>query len=602
MSRAWALVLALVTVALGAQPAQAATVKPASCRERIAVSCAWVTVPLDRSGRVTGSVRLYVERLGEDRPKPRALLFLAGGPGQAATPIGPDVAPALANVLDDRDVLILDQRGTGRSGALRCTARRTASVAAQLAACAKQLGAARDHYATADSVADIDEVRTALGIDALTLYGTSYGTKVALDYAAAHAGNVESLVLDSVVPAGPVEPLGRSSWTAIARVLRTLCAAGRCRGITEDPVADLAAVEDRAARGATLRRITGRGRPLRVRLQPGLASGLVYDGDFAPALRTQLPAALHAAAHGDAAALGRLLARTGELARPQPVADPLFVATTCADGAFPWPVKAGSAARHTAARGALERLRRSLPFRMPLAALSYTSAFEPCADWPAPAPPAPVGPIPDVPALVVSGTADVRTPTEDARAVARLLPRSQLLVVRGAGHSVIGNTVKDCPGRALLAFLRGRTVRQCAERTVPAPRPLAPRTLAGEQPWGGLPPRAGRIVRAVRATVADVQADLLQLNDWPAGGLRGGWYRPVFDDATLELHGVEVVGGVRVSGTVPLLARLRTAARLRVRAGHSQGTLRLRAGGRIEGTIDGVRVRAVVRPPRATSR
>ena len=112
------LLLAPVTGAAGATP----TTRPATCRERIAIECVRITVPIDRTGRVAGSVRLYVERLGDDRRSTRALLFLAGGPGQAATPFVPDVAPALAGVLADRDVLLLDQRGTGRSGALRCSA------------------------------------------------------------------------------------------------------------------------------------------------------------------------------------------------------------------------------------------------------------------------------------------------------------------------------------------------------------------------------------------------------------------------------------------------------------------------------------------------
>ena len=145
----------------------------------------------------------------------------------------------------------------------------------------------------------------------------------------------------------------------------------------------------------------------------------------------------------------------------------------------------------------------------------------------------------------------------------------------------------------LVAFLHGRRIRQCAARPLPAlPAPLPPRRLEQVRPWPGLTPAIGRIVRATRATVADVRNDLFFAGFAATGGLRGGWYAPKYTTSlVLDLHRVAVTAGLRVSGRVPLAGQ----AVVRVRAGRSTGTLTL--GKRlITGRIGRARVRAVIVP------
>ena len=93
-----------------------------------------------------------------------------------------------------------------------------------VAACAARIGPARTHYTTADSVEDVEAVRSALGIDKLVLYGTSYGTKVALDYAAAHPEHVSRLLLDSTILPEGVDSFERATIASIPRVMRAICA------------------------------------------------------------------------------------------------------------------------------------------------------------------------------------------------------------------------------------------------------------------------------------------------------------------------------------------------------------------------------------------
>src|SRR3954451_10078089 len=188
--------------------------------------CAHVDVPLDRSGAVPGTVSLAVQRVAAaSNPNRVAVVPLAGGPGQAALPLAQTFASILQPAIADRDPLVYDQRATGASGALSCESLQSRGTVVKVAsACANELGARRGFYRTADSVADIEALRVAGGYDKLVLFGVSYGTKVAEDYAAAYPNNVEALVLDSVVlPEGP-DPFQKSTLTGSTRVLRELCA------------------------------------------------------------------------------------------------------------------------------------------------------------------------------------------------------------------------------------------------------------------------------------------------------------------------------------------------------------------------------------------
>src|SRR5205807_991917 len=149
---------AAMALAVAAPPAGALNFT--RCASGSAFRCAHLDVPLDRSGAVPGTIRLFVERRGPTVGAPRgAVLALAGGPGQAAAPLADDFATLLGAALRTRDLIVFDQRGTGKSGLLRCpdlerVDQRPEAAAAEVAAagegCANALGAARAHYDTID--------------------------------------------------------------------------------------------------------------------------------------------------------------------------------------------------------------------------------------------------------------------------------------------------------------------------------------------------------------------------------------------------------------------------------------------------------------------
>jgi pimeloyl-ACP methyl ester carboxylesterase len=570
--------------------------------------CGSLGVPLDRSGAVPGSVTLAAARVpAASNPTRSAVVGLAGGPGQAAMPLAAQFAETMQAALANRDLLVFDQRGTGASGALRCSALTTAVSTLQIGSgCANELGASRAFYRTPDSVEDLEALRVAGGYEKLVLFGVSYGTKVALAYAAAHPDRVEALVLDSVVlPEGP-DVLRRTSLAAIPRVLRDLCAARACVSATPGVNADLkrltARLRRHALRGSV---VSSTGRRVEATLnQTGLLR-ILLAGDLNPTLRSELPGSMRDALRGDATPLLRLSARSvgltnGMQSPPDADSNALFLTTTCEEAPFPWTRGAGVQQR---ARE-LDAAARAIP-KAQLGAFSPSAVLQVgvaglCLGWPtaSPAPAAP-GPLPPVPTLVVDGQMDLRTPYEDAVQVAQRIPGAQVVEIPYTGHSTLGSDQSSCSAAAVAAFFGGQPVQPCAAALNPfAPTPRPPSTLDSVKPAAGVPGLAGRTLAAVSATATDarlqVLGEVVAQGELPTsvGGLRAGTVRATVTDAvaTFHLRGYSYVPGVTVTGTFVRTAAGSTGT-LTVggpRAAH--GSLHVSASGAVSGRLGGRRI------------
>lgn len=594
-----------------APPAPAAPARFRTCGDDRGSLCARVTVPLDRTGRVPGRVRLKVQRV-KGRPRRAGVLIgLAGGPGQAATPLAGAFALAADAALRRHELVVFDQRGTGASGLLRCPSVEPAYVrdlTAAGAACAARLGPARALYTTRDSIADLEAVRAALGVERISLLGVSYGTKVALGYAMAHPERVERLILDSTVTAEGPDVFGRSSFAALPGALRDVCRGRRCRGITPDPVADLEALAAQVRAGPVRGTVVGaRGRRRDAALRTSGLLALLFGSDLDPSLMPAIPAAMRSARHGDPAPILRLLRRVARVASPgdpREFSSALLVATLCEESAFPWSRTADLVQRRHELGAALQALGDGpfAPFDRTAAISLY--AMPVCYGWPTgPQPPTfPTAPLPAAPTLMLAGGRDLRTPVADARALAARMSDARVLEVTGAGHSVLGTVSTECPYRAVRAFMAGRPVRRRCGRDAEqdyAPAPVAPAALRAVAPAPGEGGRPGRTVTATLLTLLDsidaLLDPLFELVVEPddaapvrAGGLRGGWLE--LRDDRIVLHRVVYVPGVTVSGRVDLLdggisARLRIGGRAAAR-----GTLRISESGAIRGRLGGRRV------------
>jgi pimeloyl-ACP methyl ester carboxylesterase len=136
------------------------------------------------------------------------LVFFAGGPGQAATETWPIVAAGLRKLNENRDILLIDQRGTGQSNALRCPQIELEEMLAfdwddleqTTRECLESLEGDPRFYTTTIAMQDFDKVRAALGYQSVNLFGVSYGTRAAQVYLRLFPDRVRTMVLDSVVP------------------------------------------------------------------------------------------------------------------------------------------------------------------------------------------------------------------------------------------------------------------------------------------------------------------------------------------------------------------------------------------------------------------
>ena len=480
---------ALAAAGLLLHPSSAVVARTASSSSacgKHGLVCMTVTVPLDRSGGVPGSVGLHVEVLPNTGGPRRGVIFLvAGGPGQAsarAFDLGnPTSAAFFRSLFPDWTLVAFDDRGTGESGPLDCPtldqpgqsdlpADQTASL---VGGCAESLGSARDFYGTADQVEDLEAVRQALAVDRIAIYGVSYGTKLALSYATAYPDHVERLLLDSVVPLDRPDPFATDELQAMPATLAAYCRDSSCRAVTPDFSGDVVALANTLAAApldGSVRSASGR-----TTVQLGAADflGLVFSTDVWPGLAAELPAAVRAAKQGNPQPLLRLdeIASESSAGPTADISEALYLATTCHDGSFPWQPGMSTADRETGLQAALAAAPDTLLGPFGPWALEIGTAST-CVGWPTAVGGASLDPhpLPDVPVLALSGGLDLRTPTSWAASVIAQFPHGQLLVVPGVGHSVLTMDPSGCSQRAVVHWMFGAA----PPASCPAVKPYVP--------------------------------------------------------------------------------------------------------------------------------
>ncbi|MCP3165230.1 alpha/beta hydrolase [Myxococcus qinghaiensis] len=388
-----------------------------------------------KSGRKL-SLRVVVVPALAAQPQPDPLVLLAGGPGQAASRMA-FILPAVERIRRHRDILLVDQRGTGDSHPLDCDPGGEDLSAAfddsqslpQMKKCLGGWDADVRQYTTPVAMDDLDEVRAALGYEKLNLWGISYGTRAALVYMRQHPERVRTAILDGVAPMSMYLPLymPRDGQLAVDLLL------AHCE---QDAACAKAYPELRARTEALLSKLETP-RPIRV-VHPltGAPEEFVLSRQaFLGVLRSQLynanaaslvPLMLDRASRDDwgaftAVAMGLLKdMRRG-------MSHGLYFAVTCAEDApFFDRAKVEAEAKGT-----------WFGADVGLQTLSL------CQDWPRATLPAgyrePV--VSDVPTLLLSGELDPVTPPSWAEDAKRTLSRSLHVVVPGVGHNTLG---ADC--------------------------------------------------------------------------------------------------------------------------------------------------------------
>jgi pimeloyl-ACP methyl ester carboxylesterase len=547
----------------------AGTAKAAgTCPEH--VRCGSVTVPLDRADPSAGTIDVayaLVPRTDTSRPALGTIAPNPGGPGQSTIASAGLYLDALAPLRTRRDLLLIDPRGTGRSGALGCPSLAShdplsLDYASLGTICGADLGERAGLYGSAAVADDIDAVRASLGVDKLDLWGDSYGTFLMPVYAARHPEHVRSIVLDGAYPVA-FDPWGRDILKGVRRTITLVCRrTRRCSG--PHVLTQLERLAARLRRHPVRFSVNSPIGPVQLTLGEHELANVTYAGGD-PQVYGLLPAAVDAALDRDLAPLERLVAASrtktvGYLSfDPSVVSFAGQVATSCHDYPHAFSLADPPATRHADYDRALAALdpAQFAPFS-PGAWLSTDIEAGPkCLD--SPADPTAGSPLqghalPDVPVLVQSGELDTNTPIEAGHEAAAQFAHPLYAVVANAGHTP---DVQPCGVAQAIEFVERLTTD--TKRCVHAGRPPA---VAARPPLRAAELAADPVRRAVAvalATLADARtADTLGTLD----ALRGGTY------ATSEHHvrfrGARVVSDVTASG-LQTIGRHATRTHLRLR-------------------------------------
>lgn len=430
------------------------------------VRCVEIDVPLDYAAPAGQSISILAAVVPATTavPEPDPLFVFAGGPGQAGTGFGPWLATAFAPVRATRDVVLLDFRGTGRSGALACEGPDflapdySAAVRHSVAECVRRYGPGLERFTHREVVEDIERLRVALGYDAINLWGGSFGTRAAQHYLRKYGARVRSVVLDAATPVGAsiFETAPRTAEAAIERLFVDCAADAACASTypaLEDDFAALLARAEAGSLAAELRR-PETGRSMQVTLDRDTVVGIVRGALYLELTRAMLPLAIAEAARGRLEPLAALGAATGEWSTDT-MALGFTLGIVCSED--------------FAQSAQSEHEKLSAGFVRD----SYFRAFTDfCAEWPAvPLPSEMLASVTsDLPALVISGEADPVTPPGlGAQTLAQFSAGVHAIVPRGF-HT---NSSSRCVATIIAEFLdnpsTGGRDHACLERATPPP-------------------------------------------------------------------------------------------------------------------------------------
>ena len=552
------------------------------CEEAPEGQCGTVEVPLDPADPAAGTVSIffhYYPHSDTKRPPRPPIFATAGGPGASITQFARDAYRffLLEPLRERHDLVLIDQRGVGRSGAIDCDLLQHGPEDAYAAfgSCGDQLGSAASLYGSANVARDIEAVRAALGVPRFVFYGASYSGVDVQAYATRYPKRLRAVVLDSPASTVTFDPWFRADITAIRRGVDFLCTrSASCSAAIQDGVDELSWLARRLRKrpvDGVGYDATGAAHTLHV-TESFLAThiaGSDAGGFVAP---SEIPAAAQALRHDDPAPLLRLAADTegspfGDEGDPAGFSMGHNAARICTDNVFQWDKNASPSTRRAqwaTARDALDP-REFAPFSIEAWAVADYFNPDPCVQWPAPGgrvePPVPPGTnLPAIPALVLAGDLDSITPLEKSRDVADLFPRSRFVTIANSGHHTAFNWRSDCAAPIVQRFLATfdpgdttcatrpdfRSPPSAASRWSRTTRNRASRKEAAIAPCratGRSPPRPQRpVTDAFRRTMLSFASEGV--------GLRGGSYQAGIDDngITLDLSAARFATDVSVTG------------------------------------------------------
>ena len=553
--------------------------------------CGTLDRALDPTGEVPGRIGIHFTlwpRKQLDAPAQGTLVAVEGGPGYPSGGTAYSYLQLMRPLMGQRDLLLVDNRGTGRSAAINCQPLQDAreSTVDNIAACGRSLGATAPLYSSAYAADDLAAVLQALGRSGIDLYGDSYGTYFSQVFAYRHPTLLRTVVLDSAYPVPMVG--GETAWyptlsTPMRDKFNHGCARSavclRLPGNSIYRISQVLQALREAPFAAKAQDADGRWR--RFTAEPSLLALVMFTAAPAVTTHRELDAAARAFLVGDRLPLLRLMAETLSFSEsrdssrsPAYYSAGLFWAVNCQDVAQVYDMTLPPAARALQWQQRLAQQQLDAPdlyapfsideFRR--MALDY-SLLEGCVAWPSPPASHPPGPLvppdavmPDVPVLVLSGEFDDITSPAEGAIVASLFPRGKHLVLANSFHLTALQPLPDNCGPAVVRHFIDSGGEpgdaSCAAR-VPAYRlrPDFVRRLADMPPPNALPGNhvdvAGlQAAAAALHTAGDAAGRAESNGDKRGPGLRGGQVEVLRRGANpqIRLHAVRWVEDLAVDG------------------------------------------------------
>jgi pimeloyl-ACP methyl ester carboxylesterase len=459
--------LVVVTLALSErfvqaqQPAPLLELKPCEVKGVKDARCGTYEVFENRakkSGRKISLKILVFPATGTERA-PDPYIYIPGGPGSSATEDAPYLVESFAKIREHRDLLFIDQRGTGGSNPLDCVLFDPQNPQSYLGyffplesvrKCRSELEPKADLtlYTTSIAMDDFDEVRAALGYEKLNLFGASYGTRAALVYLRQHPQRVRTVTLQGVSPTNHHMPVDFAQQTerALQGVLAECTTDPVCGKSFPNVQKDAQLVLERLIKGPIEVgvRTSAEGSRSKVMLSRDLAAEAIRYMLYQSGAASQIPLILSQAAQGDFGPLAeaalryrRNIVATGS--------NGMYLSVTCAED-LPW-IKEGVGERlaaNTFLGDYRLRQQREACALWPRAMIS-TDYAKPISS--------------DVPVLIFTGEWDPVTPPSNGDAAARQLKNSLHIVVPHGGHGFGGLDGLDCIERLGNQFVESGSVK-----------------------------------------------------------------------------------------------------------------------------------------------
>ena len=429
---------------------------------QVDAKCGSLAVSEDPANPKSRQINLRVAIIPAIQRVPEAdpLFILAGGPGQSIVEAFPALYSSLFYIHQKRDIILVDQRGTGKSNPLRCIDSQDdvlddQQTIALLKTCPQKLNADLRFYTTDIAMSDLDKVRAALGYEKINLYGISYGTRAALVYLKMYPSHVRSIVLDAVVdPKFVIFQDVSSDAQHALELFFTRCEKDSACNTTfpnlkSEFVAVLNKLNGTPANVTIPHPVTGK--PFSITVTPKIFTDIIFNALYMPDLVAMLPLSIHQAyAENNFAPL-----ITQSFLFDPGLYDGMFYSVTCNEDA---PLLSSSQPVQNDVQNIFGDIGKSFA--------------DVCSAWPHGNPPEVIHePVTSsTPVLMFSGEADPITPPWHAEQLTLTLANSLNLVFKNMGH---GNSNTQCGSQIMEHFIDSASVKNlditCVSAVEPPP-------------------------------------------------------------------------------------------------------------------------------------